>query len=99
MPRVRFTRPAINDLSEIGARIAKDSARISREFVARIKEKCYKISATPYIGRQRDDYGHDIRSFPFGNYIIFYRILNSGIAVVHILHGARDLPEAFHSEE
>jgi toxin ParE1/3/4 len=98
MPIVRFTGPAIHDLSEIGAHIAKDNERISRDFVARLREKCYAISATPYIGRQRDDFGADIRSFPFGNYIIFYRPISSGIAVIHVLHGARDLEAVFHSE-
>lgn len=99
MPRVRFTRPAINDLAEIGAHIARDNEHIAREFVARIKGKCYSIAETPLIGRQREDFGAGIRSFPFGNYVIFYRPMTFGIAVVHVLHGARDLEAAFRREE
>lgn len=98
MPCVRFTKPAMRDLSEIGARIAEDNERISRDFIARIREKCYNIASTPLIGRQREDFGADIRSFPFGNYLIFYRPINSGIAVVHVFHGARDLRAAFQPE-
>jgi toxin ParE1/3/4 len=99
MARVRFTKPAINDLSEIGSHIAKDNERISREFIARIKDKCYSISSSPYMGRQRDDYGPEVRSFPFGNYVIFYKPINPGIAILHILHGARNLPEIFEEEK
>lgn len=99
MPRVRFTRPAISDLVGIGAHIAKDNERIAREFVARLKDKCYSIAETPLIGRQREDFGGGIRSFPLGNYVIFYRPTNFGIAVVHVLHGARDLEAAFRREE
>lgn len=98
MARVRFAKPAIHDFAEIGARIAKDNERISRDFIASLKDKCYRISDMPLIGRQRDDYGPDIRSFPFGNYIIFYRPMTSGIAVLRVIHGARDFPAAFHSK-
>lgn len=64
MPRVRFTRPAINDFGEIGASIAKDNERVARDFIARLREKCYVIAETPHIGRQRDDYGDDLRQLP-----------------------------------
>lgn len=96
MPRTIYTRPAVHDLAEIRKRIAIDNEPISRDFIARIKEKCRLISGTPHIGRERDGYGVGVRTFPFGSYIIFYRASDTGIAVLRVMHGARDLPDAFH---
>jgi len=36
-----------------------------------------------------------VRSFPVGNYVIFYRPHGDGIVVIPVLHGARDLPGMF----
>ena len=32
--------------------------------------------------------------FPFGNYLIFYDIVQGGVQIVHIAHGARDVHHA-----
>ena len=31
-----------------------------------------------------------IRRRPYGNYLIFYRVLNDTVEILHVLHGARD---------
>jgi toxin ParE1/3/4 len=31
-----------------------------------------------------------IRERPYGDYLIFYRILNYTVTILHVLHGARD---------
>jgi toxin ParE1/3/4 len=36
-----------------------------------------------------------LRSFPVGNYVVFYRIVPEGIELVRVLHGARDLRRLF----
>ncbi|MBF0373309.1 MAG: type II toxin-antitoxin system RelE/ParE family toxin [Alphaproteobacteria bacterium] len=98
MPRVHYSGPAVRDIAGIGARIAADNERISRDFVLRIKEKCKTIAQAPLMGRQRDEIDAEVRSFPFGSYLIFYRPTETGITVARVLHGARNLPEAFLSE-
>ena len=40
----------------------------------------------------------NLRSFPFGRYVIFYLALPGGIEIVRVLHGARDLDAIFHPE-
>ncbi|HEU5126240.1 MAG TPA: type II toxin-antitoxin system RelE/ParE family toxin [Verrucomicrobiae bacterium] len=37
----------------------------------------------------------DLRSFPVGNYSIFYCPLDAGIKVVRVLHSSRDMPKLF----
>ncbi|MBI5119886.1 MAG: type II toxin-antitoxin system RelE/ParE family toxin [Rhodospirillales bacterium] len=98
MSRLRFAKRALRDLAEIGRYIGRDNKREAELFVNRIKDKCWEISAAPEIGRLREGFGENIRSFPFGNYLIFYQPGKSGIVVVRVLHGARNLPAAFNSD-
>ena len=36
-----------------------------------------------------------MRSFPIGKYLIFYKRVDSGIEVVRVVHGARNLRKIF----
>jgi toxin ParE1/3/4 len=47
------------------------------------------------IGRERPELKEDLRSFPEGNYLGFYREWAGVVAIVRVLHGARDLDEIF----
>ena len=50
------------------------------------------------IGRARKELATDLRSFPFGRYVIFYTPVQDGIDVVRVLHSARDVDAAFDEE-
>jgi toxin ParE1/3/4 len=47
------------------------------------------------MGRIRSDLLPNLRSFPVGNYVIFYFPADDGIEVIRILHGARDIQQLF----
>jgi toxin ParE1/3/4 len=36
-----------------------------------------------------------LRSHPVGNYVIYYREMKTGIEIVRVIHGARDVAKAF----
>ena len=40
----------------------------------------------------------ELRSFPVSRYILFYELVTDGIALVRVLHSARDIPSQFESE-
>ncbi len=50
------------------------------------------------IGRARKEPAADLRSFPFGRYVIFYTPVRDGIDVVRVLRSARDIDAAFGEE-
>ncbi|MBI3696347.1 MAG: type II toxin-antitoxin system RelE/ParE family toxin [Acidobacteria bacterium] len=54
-------------------------------------EKFKLLAGMPGIGRSRDDLKTGWRSFPAGSYVIYYRETKTGIEILHIVHGARDL--------
>jgi toxin ParE1/3/4 len=45
--------------------------------------------------RGAEELAPGIRSFPFGPYIIFYRVVTGAIEIVRVLHGARDIENIF----
>jgi toxin ParE1/3/4 len=79
------------DLADAWFFIADGSIEAADAFVARLRNKCDWLAASPGAGRSRDDLRSGLRGFPFGDYVILYRELPPGIQVVRILHGSRDL--------
>jgi toxin ParE1/3/4 len=95
MPRVVVRPAAISDLNEIAEYIEDRRPGRGFSFVDEIRSACSVWAGNPMAGRARIEIGDDIRSFPHGNYIVFYRPLPDGIAVLRVLHGARDIARLF----
>jgi len=47
------------------------------------------------MGREREELQRGLRSFPVGNYVVFYRLIEKGIEVVRVLSGYRDVEGEF----
>jgi toxin ParE1/3/4 len=45
------------------------------------------------IGRARPELRPDLRSFPYGSYLILYRVINDGVEIVRVVHAARNLDD------
>ena len=85
---------AAADILDIWDHIAEDSLAQADRWVDRLDEKFKLIAGQPLIGRARDE----LRSFPFGRYVIFYALIEDGIDVVRVLHSARDVDAVFADE-
>lgn len=85
------------DLDDIWYYIAKESGSIEQaeRFIASLTERFYLISENPYIGRSREDLRPGLRSFPFGQYVIIYRIKSEDVVILHVFHGSRDIESFF----
>jgi len=92
MPFIVQRPQAITDLAEIWDFIADDSEGRADTFIDLLDRKIHTLARRPNIGRAREE----LRSFPVGRYIIFYRAISKGIEIVRVLHGARDLETLFH---
>jgi toxin ParE1/3/4 len=85
--------PAQRDLREISDYIASDRPSAAIRVVDALRSKCQDLAEMPGMGRQRDELSPGVRSFPVLPYIVFYRESDTGIQVLRILHGARDISE------
>ncbi|MBV9636198.1 MAG: type II toxin-antitoxin system RelE/ParE family toxin [Methylobacteriaceae bacterium] len=98
MRRLEYTAEARQDLEEIFEYLAiqMGGSDLARSFVERIEAQCSKLASLPGIlGRPRPELRADLRSFPFGAYIVFFRYLEDKLEVVKIVHSHRDLDALF----
>jgi toxin ParE1/3/4 len=101
MARISRSPRAKADVLSIGGHIAEQSQSrsIALRFLDKIDERVKLLADNPHAGEARPDLGTNVRGFPVGNYIIFYRPIENGIEVLRVLHGSRDIPRLFRSGE
>ncbi len=91
MAQALFTTQADEDVLLVWNYIARDSTRNADAFFDTLKERCQLLADTPQMGRARPEFGAEVRSWPLGNYLIFYRIAETDIEILRVIHGARDV--------
>lgn len=100
MNKLRYSRQAVEDLRHIRQYIAKQSGHklIADEFVKKLRDKCGDLTTLPYmIGSLRPELQSDMRSYVFGNYVIFFRYeKNDVLKIITIVEGSRDMEALFH---
>lgn len=99
MPIVRKRPRAFSDLADIWDYIAEDSEERADAFVATIDGKIRILASHPLMGRPRDELVSDLRRWPVGSDVIFYRPLADGVDIIRVLHGAREIEVAFHADD
>ena len=95
MAKYIITRQAEQDIDEILVYIAADNLDAALSFNDRLTHLFEMRADNTKAGRERPELKEDLRSFPKGNYLSFYRRWAGNIAIVRVLHGVRDLEEIF----
>lgn len=89
--RVVLTKEAISDLFEIGEYIRSDNPERAFSFTNELLKQCHSLQKLPLAFPLVYRYANlNIRKKPYKNYLIFYRVQESDIEIIHIIHGARD---------
>lgn len=91
MAKVQRSSRAERDLTEIWLYIANDNLPAADKLLDRIDSTCKMLARSPSLGRLREELAPRLRSFPVGDYLIFYCPTKTGIVVVRVLSGYRDL--------
>lgn len=97
--RVVITNAAREDLTGIGEFIAVDSPRRAATFVDELLDRCEQLaelsSAFPLVQTFE---ARGVRRCRHRDYLIFYRIEQDVVSVLHILHGVVDYEERLRRE-
>ena len=89
---VELTAAAEAELESIGDYIARDNPLRAASFVRELYRSCLDIADLPEAWPVAPRYEHHgIRRRVHGRYLIFYRIGNARITILHILNGAMDV--------
>lgn len=97
--RLTLTPLAEQDLEAIGDYIAADNPNRAVSFIRELRDQCQRISANPLGYRLRSELGEDVRSCAHHNYVIFFAVTVEDVTIVRVLHGARDFPSIFASDD
>lgn len=75
------------------------ASRFSREIADRhlrdIDRAVAKLSASPLIGRARDDLRPGIREIVVYPTVLFYRVVGASVEIIRVVDGRRDLAAIF----
>ncbi len=98
MPRLVFTHSAQINLIQIADYIEGTGGNlaVAERFTAELIGKCRELAALPgTMGIARGELLAELRSVPYGNYVIFFRYAGDSFEVVNILEGHRDIETYF----
>jgi toxin ParE1/3/4 len=95
MNQFQVSDAARGDLDEIWFYIAGDNPGHADKLIRSVTSRFPTLASIPEIGRLREELAPRLRSFAVGNYVIFYRVIENGVEIVRVLHGARDLQPIF----
>lgn len=95
MGTYRFAQQAIQDLDEICDFIAVTSPKAASRLFDAIRQKCKRCAEFPLIGKDYSSIRPNLRGFIVDGYIVFYYPCETGITVVRIINGRRDLKVLF----
>jgi toxin ParE1/3/4 len=93
VPTLKRHPLAEQDLIEIHNYIHRDNPSAAEKLVRAVNAKCELLARSPRIGRARPELKPDLRSFPYGAYLILYRIIEDGVEIVRVAHSARNLDD------
>jgi toxin ParE1/3/4 len=91
MNRFHNTPQAEADLESITDYYAANNPDAGIRLLDEITARCRQLANQPRQGRQRNDLGVGIRSVVVRRYVIFFRGTATGIDVMRVLHGSRDI--------
>jgi addiction module RelE/StbE family toxin len=86
---VVYAPRALRDLEHIAAYLIERSPSGAATVLAAIKSTISTLSFFPQIGRLVDDAGHRRLPVPRYPYVIFYRLAEDQLLVLHIRHASR----------
>jgi toxin ParE1/3/4 len=94
--RFHVSKETEQDLDEIFVYWARNAGLgVADRTVETIEERFALLGDFPNAGRKRDEIGPGVRSFPVGEFVIYFRKSRRAVEIIHVLHGPRDQRSAF----
>ena len=95
MKEFRLSALAESDLTDIWVYRANSGEEHADALIEKLVEQFVLLATFQEIGRIRPELGKELRSFAIERYVVFYRVIDSGIEIARVLHGSRDIAQVF----
>jgi toxin ParE1/3/4 len=92
--RLRFSARAYADIADIHEYTSQHSPRAATAVVAQVRVTSRLLARYPALGRETNIPG--VRVFPTVRYpyLIYHKVQQDELIVIHVRHGRRDAPNA-----
>ena len=88
---LRISGPAAADLSGIATYTEREWGAVQKSrYLAEIRAALVHLRDTPAMGRTRDEIAENLRSFPVGRHVVYFRDTEATLLIVRILHQNMD---------
>ena len=87
-----LSEAALNDLRRVGRYTQKEyGVEQRKKYLAQLDKRFVRLSNSPHLGRERPEIKPGYRSVVEGKHVIFYRVKDTNIEILRVLHGNMDL--------
>ncbi len=89
-----LTAPARVHLKSIGKYTEKQwGIEQQRKYLGQLFKRFEQIGKNPHLGRERPEILPGVRSVVEGKHVIFYKVANTRVEILAVLHGQMDLKQ------
>jgi len=94
--RYVLSEEADRDISDIFDFSAQTFGYVqAAEYMLSLEACLLRLVDNPALGRERNEIRAGLRSVALASHVVFYRVDDTSVRVVRVLHGSRDLPRQF----
>lgn len=91
--KIRWVRPALQDLEDVGNHISGDNPDVAKSVLARIRQSSRLLADQPHMGRPGRVPGTRELVVPGTPFILPYRVISDEVQILRVIHGARRWPK------
>jgi toxin ParE1/3/4 len=94
---IRLARRAELDIAEASEYLDRETGnpKFGNHLMVDLRRVMYLIADNPWMGRARPELQEGLRGFPHGHYTIFWRLRDTYIEIVRVLHQRQDVEREF----
>ena len=91
--KIRWVRPALQDLKDVGNYISADSPDVAKSVLARIRQSSKLLGDQLQMGRPGRVPGTRELVVPGTPFVLPYRVISDEVQILRVIHGARRWPK------
>lgn len=86
---------ARSDLKGILQYVSQNDVNAAQRLIRELSNKFDLLEANSALGRSRDEFLINLRSFPHKKYVIFYFPIENGVEIFRVIDARRDIETLF----
>ncbi len=87
----RLSPLAVTDIDQIATYLSERNQPVAHEFIETLERQFALLGKHQRLGRARPELRPELRSWAHRSYVVLYRVVESRVEIIRVIHGSRDL--------